>query len=327
MNFLKKLFIRNKIKREYLILLIPALISLMLIVVYMLPAGEKQQIIEYTPEDGSAPAKINNSLNETAAKQSQGIKITLDQIIVFAVLITITPYSIDVYLDNRRKRRYEQEFIGFLYELSELLRGGLDPLNAIKEIASPALESDQSLNALSPHLKKASAQISWGVSFENVISSMAESLNSPLISKYGYLIVQASKLGAISPAIILKAADDLEKTLQLEREKEAELKEFIMIIYAAEFILIGIIYLLNNTLLPSILDMVKGGSGAAFGISSIGMTIETFRTGFFHVIMINAFASGIIAGQISEGKARHGLKHAVILMIVGYVVSLSFLLN
>jgi len=327
MNVLKKIFIRHKIKREYVILLIPALIAIMLVAVYMLLAGEKQQNIEYTPEEGTAPVNINNSLNETAAKQSQGIKITLDQIIVFAVLITITPYSIDVYLDNRRKRRYEQEFIGFLYELSELLRGGLDPLNAITEIASPEVESDQSLNALAPHLKKAAAQIAWGVSFENVISSMAESLKSPLISKYGYLIVQASRLGAISPAIILKAADDLEKTLQLEREKEAELKEFIMIIYAAEAILIGIIYLLNNTLLPTILDMVKGGSGAAFGISSIGMTIETFRTGFFHVIMINAFASGIIAGQISEGKARHGLKHAVILMILGYVVSLTFLLN
>ncbi|MFZ3384186.1 MAG: type II secretion system F family protein [Candidatus Methanoperedens sp.] len=326
MSIIKKLSIRYKIKREYIVLLIPALIALLLIVVYMLPSEDKNKPeIEYTPED--APVLTNKSVNETAAKQSQGMKITLDQIIVFAVLIMITPYSVDVYLDNRRKRRYEQEFIGFLYELSELLRGGLDPLSAIKEIASPAVESDQNLNALAPHLKKAAAQIAWGVSFENVISNMAESLKSPLISKYGYLIVQASKLGAISPAIILKAADDLEKTLQLEREKEAELKEFIMIIYAAEFILIGIIYLLNDTLLPSILDMVKGGSGAAFGISSIGMNLAEFKRGFFHVIMINAFASGIIAGQISEGKARHGLKHSVILMILGYVVSLAFLLD
>ncbi|MBU4075668.1 MAG: type II secretion system F family protein, partial [Euryarchaeota archaeon] len=176
-------------------------------------------------------------------------------------------------------------------------------------------------------LKKAAAQIAWGVSFENVISSMAESLKSPLISKYSYLIVQASRLGAVSPAIILKAADDLEKTLQLEREKDAELKEFIMIIYGSELILIGMTYLLNSTLLPSILNMVKGGTGEAYGISSIGMDIGTFRRGFFHVIMINAFASGIIAGQLSEGKARHGLKHSVILMIVGYAVSLAFLLE
>ncbi len=300
MNALKKIYIRYNIKREYFILLLPALIAIMLIVVSILPA---------------------------TSKQSQGTKIALDQIIVFAVLITITPYSIDVYLENKRKRRYEEEFIGFLYELSELLRGGLDPLNAIKEIASPALESGQSLHTLTPHLKKASAQISWGVSFEDVINEIAKSLKSPLISKYSYLIVQASRLGAINPSIILKAADDLEKTLQLERDKEAELKEFIMIIYGSELILIGMIYLLNSTLLPSILNMVKGGSGEAFGISSIGMDISEFRTGFFHVIMINAFASGIIAGQISEGKARHGLKHSVILMIAGYAVSLGFLLD
>jgi len=297
MSALKKLYIRYKVKRENFILLIPALLAIMLIVIYVLPAGDEKQ------------------------------KIALDQIVVFAVLITITPYSIDVYLETRRKKRYEEEFIGFLYELSELLRGGLDPVNAIKEIASPALESEQSLNALAPHLKKAAAQIAWGVSFENVISSMAESLKSPLISKYSYLIVQASRLGAVSPAIILKAADDLEKTLQLEREKDAELKEFIMIIYGSELILIGMTYLLNSTLLPSILNMVKGGTGEAYGISSIGMDIGTFRRGFFHVIMINAFASGIIAGQLSEGKARHGLKHSVILMIVGYAVSLAFLLE
>src|SRR5574341_944186 len=160
MNALKKIYIRYNIKREYFILLLPALIAIMLIVVSILPA---------------------------TSKQSQGTKIALDQIIVFAVLMTITPYSIDVYLENKRKRRYEEEFIGFLYELSELLRGGLDPLNAIKEIA--------------------------------------KSLKSPLISKYSYLIVQASRLGAINPSIILKAADDLEKTLQLERDKEGDLKE------------------------------------------------------------------------------------------------------
>ncbi len=297
MSALKKLYIRYKVNRENFILLIPALLAIMLIVIYVVPTGNEKQ------------------------------KITLDQIVVFAVLITITPYSIDVYLETRRKKRYEEEFIGFLYELSELLRGGLDPVNAIKEIASPALESEQSLNALAPHLQKAAAQIAWGVSFENVISSMAESLKSPLISKYSYLIVQASRLGAVSPAIILKAADDLEKTLQLEREKEAELKEFVMIIYGSELILIGMIYLLNSTLLPSILNMVKGGTGQAYGISSIGMDINKFRTGFFHVIMINAFASGIIAGQISEGKARHGLKHSVILMIIGYTISLAFLLD
>ncbi len=309
---LEKFYVKYNLKREHFILLASSLAAVTLILVSIFLAGhEEQGKIENTEE------KRNN----------------LDQVIVFAVLIAITPYSIDVYAASRRTKKYEEEFVGFLYELSELLRGGLDPLGAIKEIASPALQSERSLHALTPHLQKAAAQIGWGVSFEDVISTMAESLKSPLISKYSYLIVQAARLGAINTTIILKSADDLEKTLQLEREKEAGLKEYLLIIYAAEFILIGLIYLLNSTLLPSILDMMKmsvsgGESGmTGIGFSSSALNITKFRTAFFHVIMINAFASGIIAGQLTEGKARHGLKHSVILMIMGYTASLAFLLK
>ncbi len=303
-NF-KKIYVRYNLKREHFVLLLSLLAAIALIVVSIIPAGQEKQ----------ATIERNN----------------LDQIIVFAVLIAITPYSIEVYLASKKTKRYEEEFVGFLYELSELLRGGLDPLGAIKEIASPALESERSLHALTPHLQKAAAQIGWGVSFEKVISGMAESLKSPLISKYSYLIVQASRLGAINTTIILKSADDLEKTLQLEREKEAALKEYLLIIYAAQFILIGLIFMLNSTLLPSILDMMTASAGGkgitGFGISSSSLNITKFRVGFFHVIMINAFASGIIAGQLTEGKARHGLKHSVILMIVGYAISLAFLIK
>ncbi len=324
---LKKFYVRYNFKREHFILLLSILAAIILIAVSLLVAGqEKQAKIEYTPEEGGMQEK-----NVTVKQAPAEARNNLDQTIVFAVLIAITPYSIEVYLSNRRTKRYEEEFVGFLYELSELLRGGLDPLGAIKEIASPALESERSLQALAPHLKKAAVQIGWGVSFEDVISGMAESLKSPLISKYSYLIVQASRLGAINTAIILKSADDLEKTMQLEREKEAALKEYLLIIYAAQFILIGLIFMLNSTLLPSILDMMTASAGGkgitGFGISSPSLNITKFRTGFFHVIMINAFASGIIAGQLTEGKARHGLKHSVILMIMGYAISLAFLIK
>lgn len=329
---LKKFYVRYNLKMEHFILLVSVLAAITLIVISIIPAGqEKQAKIEYTPEEGYIPQK--NVTVKQAPGETQETRNNLDQVIVFAVLIAITPYSIDVYLASKRTRRYEEEFVGFLYELSELLRGGLDPLGAIKEIASPALESERSLHALTPHLQKAAAQIGWGVSFEEVISTMAESLKSPLISKYSYLIVQAARLGAINTAIILKSADDLEKTLQLEREKEAGLKEYLLIIYAAQLILIGLIFMLNSTLLPSILSMMSasvGGKGAAnfgFGFSLSGLNITKFRTGFFHIIMINAFASGIIAGQLTEGKARHGLKHSVILMILGYTISLAFLIK
>lgn len=326
MRDLKKIYTKYNLKREHIILLLPALIAVILIVISILPtvlpAGQEKQEYIYTPVEG-------NTTDVVPITNDHGVPKNLDQIIVFAVLIAITPYSIDVYLIRKRTTRYEEEYIGFLYEFSELLRGGLDPLGAIKEIASPALETERSLQALGPHLKKAAAQIEWGVSFETVITSMSESLKSPLLSKYSKLIVQASRLGAMSPAIILKCADDLEKTLQLEHEKEAALKEYLFIIYAAQFILIGLIYLLNTTLLPSVLSMftTEMGKGSPLGIAAPSISLAGFKTGFFHVIMINAFASGIIAGQLTAGKARHGLSHSVILILISYTASLAFLLK
>ncbi len=318
----KKIYKKYNLKREYIILILPALIAVVLVLISVLPSG--QENTKYISEEG-----FSNATKEITITNSQNMYKNLDQVIVFAVLVAITPFSIDVYLTRRRIRRYEEEYIGFLYELSELLRGGLDPLSAIKEIASPAIESGRSLHALSPHLKKAAAQIEWGVSFEAVIASMADSLKSPLINRYSKLIVQASRLGAINPAIILKSADDLEKTLQLEHEKEAALKEYLFIIYAAQFILIGLIYLLNTSLLPSVLNMFKMGieGGKSFGIVAPKMNLSNFKTGFFHVIMINAFASGIIAGQLTEGKARYGLRHSVIMILISYTASLAFLLR
>lgn len=324
MKDLKKIYNKYNLKKEHIILLLPVLIAVILIVVsVLLPSGQENN--GYVSEEG-----FTNATKEVTITNDQGPYKNLDQVMIFAALIAITPYSIDVYLTRKRIRRYEEEYIGFLYELSELLRGGLDPLGAIKEIASPAIETGRGLHALSPYLKEAAAKIEWGVSFETVIAGMADSLKSPLISRYSKLIVQASRLGAISPAIILKSADDLEKTLQLEHEKDAALKEYLFIIYAAQMILIGLIYLLNSTLLPSVLDMFKigtGGVGSPVGLAAPRMNLANFKTGFFHVIMINAFASGIIAGQLTEGKARYGLRHSVIMILISYAASLAFLLK
>jgi flagellar protein FlaJ len=51
-----------------------------------------------------------------------------------------------------------------------------------------------------------------------------------------------------------------------------------------------------------------------------------FARGFFHLVMINSFFGGLIIGKISEGEARFGLKHAVILMAAGYIACAVFIL-
>ena len=61
-----------------------------------------------------------------------------------------------------------------------------------------------------------------------------------------------------------------------------------------------------------------------FGKTDIG-TID-FARGFFHMIILNSIFGGLIIGKISEGEARFGLKHVVVLVAVGYIASALFIL-
>jgi len=49
------------------------------------------------------------------------------------------------------------------------------------------------------------------------------------------------------------------------------------------------------------------------------------RTLFFHMSVIQALFSGLIAGKMGEGTVSAGLKHSVVLLVVGYL-ALKFLM-
>ena len=99
----------------------------------------------------------------------------LDEIMVFALIIAILPYAIDITLQKRGARKKEELYTEFLFKLSELMRGGLDPIKAVKEL------SKTDLGVLTPHIRIASTSMTFGKSFEESMKAMAKSLHSDLI--------------------------------------------------------------------------------------------------------------------------------------------------
>jgi flagellar protein FlaJ len=83
-----------------------------------------------------------------------------------------------------------------------------------------------------------------------------------------------------------------------------------------------VIYTLSNSLLPFVAQL---GSANILGKANAIANLD-FSRGFFHMIIINAFFGGLIIGKISEGDARYGLKHAVVLMTAGYIACALFIL-
>ncbi len=332
-EFIKKVRIRGGIRREYLIVLIPAVIGIMVAifgVVFFVSdqVDSESDALGQVPLSTPTPSTTSES-GENEPKNRDENAFLLNIVIVIAVLIALAPYGFYVYVQKRRRIRHEQEFARFLFELSELLRGGLDPVAGVIELAASATpDVYRGMESLAPHIDLLAKQLKWGMTFEEGMFDLSKQLKSKFIEKYTYLVVQASRIGGGIGDVILQCSTDMEKTFALEREKDAELKEFIMIIYIAQFILVGMLLMLLQMLIPALQGIAMTPGDDA--VTSLGFSISPvnidFPMAFFHVIMINGFASGIIGGIMSEGDARQGIKHSVVLMTVSLIVCLIFLI-
>ena len=134
-------------------------------------------------------------------------------------------------------------------------------------------------------------------------------------------MVQAAYTGGAVADLILRTSEDMRAVIGIEREKEGNLKQYVVIFYLAQGIIVMLTYILSTSLLPMIQGM---GMELLFGNS--GVAEIDFERGFFHMIMLNALFGGIIIGQITEGEMKHGLKHSAILIIACYIACTTLIL-
>ncbi|MEA1894726.1 MAG: type II secretion system F family protein [Euryarchaeota archaeon] len=341
-NFLRALWVRTcryvqiiklkyDIKREYFTVVIPVLAAIILVIAaaltgHVLTIWEESGTGTGSGKDSARLAAYQALVKEIgevgdgggggkrgstdAQEKTPGTKPDddLDHIIVFAVLIAIIPYSIDTYRQKRLLKRREVAYSEFLFKLSELMRGGIDPIRGVIDL------STTDLGAITGNVRGAASAMVLGHSFSDAMNNMAKALGSKLITRYTALVVQAAYTGGAVADLILRTSEDMRSVIGIEREKDGNLKQYVVIFYLAQGIIVMLVYILSTSLLP----LIQGvGMELLFGNS--GVSEINFERGFFHMIMLNALFGGIIIGQIAEGEMKHGLKHSAILMIACYI--------
>ncbi|MEA1865942.1 MAG: type II secretion system F family protein [Euryarchaeota archaeon] len=322
--------LKYDIKREYVTVAIPVVAAITLIIT----AAFTGHVLAIQEESGAGSGRDDarlatyQALVEEVGEVGDGgsmeagektpdtkSKDDLDRIIVFAVLIAIVPYSIDIYRQKSLLKRREVAYSEFLFKLSELMRGGIDPIRGVIDL------STTDLGTITENVRGAASAMVLGHSFADAMNDMAFALKSNLITRYTALVVQAAYTGGAVADLLLRTSEDMRAVIGIEREKEGNLKQYIVIFYLAQGIIVMLTYILSASLLP----LIQGiGMELLFGDS--GVTEIDFERGFFHMIMLNALLGGIIIGQITEGEMKHGLKHSVILIIACYIACTTLIL-
>lgn len=234
---------------------------------------------------------------------------------LFAFLFAF-PIFLVKYLENRRKKAMEDNFPVFLRDFVEATRGGMAIPRAFQSV------SGNDYGALTPSIKKMAAQLDWGISVEKVLTSFSKETKSMLISRIISTVIETHRFGgnlANTFESLSSTAFEMEK---LRGERRLYINSQMITGYIIFFVFLAVLIGLQKYLVPSMSQM---SPSAALGTSAPSQNVAAQYTEVFrNLILIQGLFAGLSIGRMAEGAMVAGLKHSMIMMLVGGVVFTLF---
>ena len=269
--------------------------------------------------------KIEKNLKEIASAASLSLAViiillgylrflgttALDHIVFFAVIIAVFPPTIFNYIDYKWREKIDEHLPDLFRSIVQAQETGMTLSQALEEA------SKRDYGPLTAELKKMTAQISWGLTFEEALLSLRRRVNTILIQRITPMIIAANRSGGHVEKIFDPMGKFVKTSLLLKKERRNQTRPYTAIIYVAFFVFLFTIVMLFRSFFASVEGLPILGS--------VVMTPEEMQRIFFHMTVIQAFFGGLIAGKMGEGTIIAGLKHSLILMICGYTVLHLFL--
>ena len=161
------------------------------------------------------------------------------------------------------------------------------------------------------------AQISWGMTFEEVLLALGKRVNTVLMQRTVPLVIEASRSGGRVEKVFDPMGKFIQTTLMMDKERRNQTRPYIAIIYVAFFVFLFTVILLFKSFFVNIEGLPILGT-------SVTSTTDMPRM-FFHMTIIQGFFGGLVAGKMGEGTIIAGLKHSLIMMLCGYIALKIFL--
>jgi archaeal flagellar protein FlaJ len=242
-------------------------------------------------------------------------------IAALALLVATAPLAYFDYLRLRHVRALESRFPDFLRDLNESHASGMTMAQAIRVAARG------DYGKLNGEIRRMAHQVSWGAAFPDALRLFGERVGTPLVQRAVALINKATAAGGNVKDVLAAAARDAREIEALEADRRSGMALYVIVIYVAFAVFLGVVAALQGLLVPSLLQSTAAvGGGSLAGLQVGGrMGLDDFRFLYFGVGLVQAIGSGIVAGVMSEGCLGAGLKHSAILVALT-ILSLGILL-
>ncbi len=238
-----------------------------------------------------------------------------DDHVVIAVLIVLIPFGIFYELWRRNIQGIEASIPDFLDRMAGINQVGLTISQAI------SIMVNTKLGLLSYEIKRIKRDMDWGANFTDALMRFEQRISTPMIARTVTLISKATKMSGSISDVLTIAGSDARMSETLKKERMSEMFIYTAVIYLAFIVFVFVVAVITTQFIPVMGNINTKGlptTGAFAGFSSASM--YTISRLMYHGCLIQAFFSGIIAGQMGEASLSAGIKHAAIMIVISLII-------
>jgi len=230
-------------------------------------------------------------------------------ILILAAIMFVVPIALVRYYDVWKTKALEDFFPQFMRDLVEAIKSGMTLPQAVKTV------SENDYGHLNQYVKKLNAQLDWGIPFDKALLKFSKSTGSKLIGRITSTIIESHRFGGNLTDIfesIITTSIEIER---LREERKLYINSQLITGYIIFFVFLVVIIGLQKFLVPTLTNITIGE--VATESANIGTQYnEIFR----NLIVLQGLFAGLVIGKMSEGAVVSGVKHSLVLLIVGILV-------
>lgn len=231
---------------------------------------------------------------------------------VIGGLIAVVPSVWIFYARYRKAHEIEAQFVTFVHDLTDAINSGMTLPLALDQT------SRRNYLALTPLVRDMAAQVDWGVPFKKALSIFAKRSNSIAVRRAVTTIIETYKVGGRISDTLNAIGESLLTINRIKAERSASVHAQIITSYLIFFVFIAILVVLQTFLIPA-LSPPSELTGGIVSSPATGLQ-ELYNASFVNFIIVQGFFAGLVTGKMAEGSIVAGLKHSILLIVVGYTI-------
>ncbi len=230
------------------------------------------------------------------------LESSMDKKLLLATIGFIAPLCIFYELKMRKLLKIEKTIPDFLKRLAEINESGLNLKEAIRIVLKSRI------GLLSKEVRRTWLDMELGSEMREALVRFEERVGSPALRRSITLVVKASEMSSDMKDILYIAASDAENMLSLRKDRVTTTFIYVATIYISFGTFLYICYALSMQFMTS--------------LSKLGTLINVpeLNSMMFTTSCILGFFSGMISGQMGEGRLLSGLKHSIIFLLATYFI-------